>query len=98
MLITLIDNLIDKAYTKNKSSPSRLALYNQKDNNNNSKDSNKGKGKGNKGNKDRSPCKTYSILNVKHKLKDYLAVNHKKCKEWKEKNKKKWLHFNDFIK
>ena len=96
-LAGLIDDLTDEARTKNKSGPSGSALYGHKDNNNNSKDGGKGKGKGNKG-KDKTPCKTCGIPGVKHEPKDCLAINHKKRKEWEEKNKKKWLHFDDFVK
>jgi hypothetical protein len=97
MLAGLIDDLIDEACTKNKSGLSGSALYGYKDNNNNSKDGGKGKGKGNKG-KDKTLCKTCGIFGVKHEPKDCLAVNYKKRKEWEEKNKKKWLYFDDFVK
>jgi hypothetical protein len=84
----LIDDFIDKARTKNKFGLSGLVFYSYKDNNNNFKDSGKDKEKGNK-DKDKTLYKTCNILNVKHESKDYLAVNYKKRKEWKEKNKKK---------
>ena len=51
-LAALINNLTDKARTKNKSSPSRLALYSQKGQDNKSKGDKGNKGKG----KDKAKC------------------------------------------
>ena len=101
-LETLINNLTNKAYIKSKSSLFRLAFYNQKgrkDNNNKYKGGDKGKGK--KGKQGASKEKAYLycyVPNAKHNPKDYLAINTKKYKEQKEKNKKKQLPFNKFKK
>jgi hypothetical protein len=92
-LAALIDDLTDKACTKNKSSPSRSALYGQKGQDNKSKGGDKGKGNKGKG-KDKAKCQHCGIPGVKHEPDDYLAVNEKKRKEWEEKNKKKWLYFD----
>jgi hypothetical protein len=52
--MALINNLINEARIKNKSSPFKLTLYKQKDNK--SKGNDKGKGKKGKGKEDRAPC------------------------------------------
>jgi hypothetical protein len=52
MLTALVNDLTDEAYTKNKSSPSRLALYGQKGQDNKSKGNKGNKGKG----KDKVKC------------------------------------------
>lgn len=95
-LEALIEDLTDEARTKNKSGPSGSALYGQKGGNNKDKGG-KGKGKG-KESKDRTPCKHCGIPGAKHEPNDCLAVNTKKRKEWEEKNKKKWLKYDDWIK
>ena len=88
-MTALIDNLTDKACTKNKTGPSGSALYGQKSQDNNSKSGDKGKGKGKGKNKDKTPYKHYGIPGTRHEPDDCLALNEKKCKEWKAKNKKK---------
>jgi hypothetical protein len=94
----LINDLTDEARIKNKASLSGSALYGQKSQDNNFKGGDKGKGKGKGKNKDKTPCKHYGIPSAKHEPDDYLALNEKKRKEWEAKNKKKWLHFDEFVK
>ena len=79
---------------KNKSGPSGSALYSQKGQDNKSKG-----GKGNKGKgKDKAKCQYCGIPGAKYEPNNYLTINEKKYKEWEEKNKKKWLHFDEFVK